>query len=79
MTAEEPYWVFEVTREIDLDNGYSSLPATVYPGGMKYQDIKGILEHYNLFDQYQDKDPFKPSTINCLNYWATHPTNCLAK
>jgi hypothetical protein len=65
-------------RNIDLQDNIASLPPTIYPGGMSYQNIKEILEYYELWDEYQDKDPFTPITVRCTKYIAPAP-NCVAK
>lgn len=76
---KEPYLFFDSMQIISLGNNATALPPTIYPGGIKYQDIKAILEYYGLWDKYQDVDPIGPYTVECLNYWAVHPTKCLNK
>lgn len=74
---EDPFIKLESERIINLVDNLISLPPTIHPGGIKYQDLKATLEYYNVWDQYQDTNPIGPHTIQCLDYWATHPTKCL--
>jgi len=74
-----PIYTYLEDRVVNLDISPLALPPTVHSGGMAYDNIKSILEYYDLWDDYQDKDPFGPHTVQCINYWAPPPTHCIAK
>jgi len=66
-------------RIIQMDDDPLSLPPVINQGGIKYQDIKAILEDYGLWEEYQEKNPFTPYTIQCIRYWGLTPDKCLRK
>lgn len=78
--------------EITLDSAMDPLPATVYAGGVKYQDILGMFNYYKT--QLPCKDgsncnssstindvvpPIGPRFAECVKYWSLPPNSCWTK
>lgn len=74
-----PVFTLEEERIVDIDDSRTSLPPTVYPGGMNYRDIRSILQHYGLWSTYQHRDPFTPHTVQCIRNWGVPAPQCLSQ
>jgi len=69
---------------LSLGGVFQSLPGRVYPGGVKYQDLKSLFSKYN-FGCAKNKTctifdlpaPIGPYFAECLQLWGTNPVACL--
>lgn len=75
-------------RIVEMDDSIISLPAYVYPGGIKYQDILSIYNHYKYqlgcgkgeeCTIFNAKPPIGPHFNQCIKYWAPPPHYCWDK
>jgi hypothetical protein len=76
------------SRNIQLDTALDPLPAFVYAGGVKYQEIVDLYNYYKsslgcpkganctIFDA---PPPVGPYFAECLKYWAPNPAACWNK
>jgi hypothetical protein len=71
-------------RYLYHDGPSVALPGKIYSGGINYQELLGIYEHYN-FDcvgQSCSIDDLPPPTgplfLDCLRAWSLHPLACLS-
>lgn len=74
----ESYRVIQ-TRVVGLDDSFLSLPPTVYDGGMRYQEVKMLLENLDIWSEYLDKNPMTPNAVQCIKEWSFPASSCFAK